>query len=147
MLPLKLFVIHSGQDHWHIKNLCGLPSATVLLIIPCRSKLLVPNSICGWWSIRATTQLSGVSKPFSLRFALPLLEVISTPFFESVSLVNSGLPITMVADVTLDRFLIVAIHAWHLRHLQPNALSEICSQQLIFGVGECERSDRSNSAG
>src|SRR5262249_12849296 len=33
-----------------------------------RSKLATPNSICGWKSMKATTQLSGVSRPFSVRF-------------------------------------------------------------------------------
>jgi hypothetical protein len=33
-----------------------------------------------------------------------------------------------------DRFLIIAIDALHLSHLQPNALSTICSQHLIFGI-------------
>src|SRR6266536_6700442 len=105
-------------------------------MIDCRSKLLTPNSICGWWSIRATTQLSGVSKPFSLSFTLPLLEIISAPF---PNLFRSLTPISRSrwsAYVTPDRFLIVVIHALHLRHLQPNALSTICSQQLIFGVGD-----------
>src|SRR5260370_24512709 len=37
-------------------------------MIDCRSKLEVPNNICGWWSMNATAQLSGVSRPFSLRF-------------------------------------------------------------------------------
>src|SRR5712691_7021706 len=37
-------------------------------MIDCRSKLEVPNNIWGWWSMNATAQLSGVSRPFSLRF-------------------------------------------------------------------------------
>jgi hypothetical protein len=34
-----------------------------------------------------------------------------------------------------NRFLIVVIDALHNRQLQPSALSTICSQELIFGVG------------
>jgi hypothetical protein len=64
------------------------------------------------------------------------------------SLVNSESPINFgPLTWTPDRILIVVIHALHLRHLQPNALSTICSQQLIFGVAECERSFRFSSAG
>src|SRR6266481_7103199 len=134
IFPLKLFVSTVVSTTGTSNTRVAFASATVLLMIVCRSKLLTPNSICGWWSIRATTQLSGVSNPFSLSFTLPLLEIISAPFpnlFRSLTLISRSL---WPADVTPDRFLIVVINALHLRHLQANALSTICSQQLIFGV-------------
>src|SRR6266436_2118400 len=135
IFPLKLFTSTVVSTTGTSNTCVAFASATVLLMIVCRSKLLTPNSIWGWWSIRATTQLSGVSKPFSLSFTLPLLEIISAPFpnlFRSLTLISRSL---WSADVTPDRFLIVVINALHLRHLQPNALSRICRQQLIFGGG------------
>src|SRR6266436_5122665 len=135
IFPLKLFVSTVVSTTGTSNTWVAFASATVLFMIDWRSKLLTPNSICGWWSIRATTQLSGVSKPFSLSLTLPLLELISTPFpnlFRSSTLISRSLFST---DVTPDRFLIVVINALHLRHLQPNALSRICRQQLIFGGG------------
>src|SRR5258705_8547009 len=139
IFPLKLFVSTVVSTTGTSNTWVAFASATVLLIIVCRSKLLTPNSICGWWSIRATTQLSGVSKPFSLSFTLPLLELISTPFpnlFLSLTLIYRSLGPLMW---TLTVFLIVVINALHIRHLQPSALSTICSQQLILGLGKsCE---------
>src|SRR5258705_2364887 len=136
IFPLKLFVSTVVSTTGTSNTRVAFASATVLLMIDCRSKLLTPNSICGWWSIRATTQLSGVSKPFSLSFTLPLLEVISAPFpnlFRSLTLISRS---RWSADLTPDRFLIVVIHGLNIRQLQPNALSKICFRQLIFGVGE-----------
>src|SRR6267154_5419606 len=68
MFPLKLFVSTVVNTTGTSKMRVALASATVLLMIDCRSKLEVPNNICGWWSMNATAQLSGVSRPFSLRF-------------------------------------------------------------------------------
>jgi hypothetical protein len=56
--------------------------------------------------------------------------------------VNSDFPITSVRLCDPDRFLIVVIDGSHISHLQPGALSTICLQQLIFGVGKVERSVR-----
>src|SRR5260370_2876252 len=68
MFPLKLFVSTVGNTTGTSKMRVALARATVLLMIDCRSKLEVPNNICGWWSMNATAQLSGVSRPLSLRF-------------------------------------------------------------------------------
>src|SRR4029077_4644070 len=40
-----------------------------------------PKSICGWWSMNATTQLSGVRSPFSLSLGrFPLDELMHFSF-------------------------------------------------------------------
>src|SRR5205814_10418111 len=54
------------------KTRAAFDSATLLLITVWRSKFATPKSICGWRSMIATTQLSGVSNPFSLRLARAL---------------------------------------------------------------------------
>jgi hypothetical protein len=69
MLPLKVLVSTVDSTTGMSKTFAALARATLLLMIDCRSKLLTPNSICGWRSIIATTQFSGVRSPFSLRFA------------------------------------------------------------------------------
>src|SRR5260370_39489846 len=68
MLPLKDLVSTVVRTTGTSKIRVALARATVLLMIDCRSKLEVPNNICGWWSMNATAQLSGGSRPFSLRF-------------------------------------------------------------------------------
>src|SRR2546422_5717476 len=68
ILPLKDLVSTVVRTTGTSKIRVALARATVLLMIDCRSKLEVPNNICGWWSMNATAQLSGVSRPFSLRF-------------------------------------------------------------------------------
>src|SRR5258705_6441798 len=68
MYPLKDLVSTVVRTTGTSKIRVALARATVLLMIDCRSKLEVPNNICGWWSMNATAQLSGVSRPFSLRF-------------------------------------------------------------------------------
>src|SRR5262245_26513542 len=72
MLPLKDFVSTVDSTTGTSKTRVAFDSATTLLMIVPRSKLATPNSICGWKSINATTQLSGVSSPFSLRFLRPM---------------------------------------------------------------------------
>src|SRR5258705_12977582 len=119
IFPLKLFVSTVVSTTGTSNTCVAFARATVLFMIDCRSKLLTPNSICGWWSISATTQLSGVSKPFSLSFTLPLLKTISTPFpnlFVWLTLISRSRWSTYV---TADRFLMVVVHTLHLRHLQP----------------------------
>src|SRR6266436_10448117 len=68
ILPLKDLVSTVVRTTGTSKSRVALARATVLLMIDWRSKLEVPNNICGWWSMNATAQLSGVSRPFSLRF-------------------------------------------------------------------------------
>src|SRR5271169_1314963 len=68
ILPLKDLVSTVVRTTGTSKIRVALARATVLLMIDCRSKFEVPNNICGWWSMNATAQLSGVSRPFSLRF-------------------------------------------------------------------------------
>src|SRR5947209_17485259 len=68
-LPLKLLVSTVESTTGTSNTLVAFASATLLLMIDWRSKLATPNSICGWRSISVTTQLSGVSSPFSLRLA------------------------------------------------------------------------------
>src|ERR1700740_1087670 len=72
MFPLQLFVSTVVNTTGTQKMRVALARATVLLMIDCRSKFEVPNSIWGWWSMNATAQLSGVRSPFSLRFERPL---------------------------------------------------------------------------
>jgi hypothetical protein len=43
-----------------LNTLAAFAKPTTLLMIVCRSKLATPKSICGWWSMNVTTQLSGV---------------------------------------------------------------------------------------
>ena len=71
MLPLKPLVSTVLRTTGTSKTLAAFASATLLLMIAWRSKLATPKSICGWRSISVTTQLSGVSSPFSLRLARP----------------------------------------------------------------------------
>src|SRR6266550_3341181 len=68
MLPLKLLVSTVLSTTGTSKTLVAFNSATLLLMIVWRSKLVTPKSIWGCRSIIATTQLSGVNRPFSLRF-------------------------------------------------------------------------------
>src|SRR6266436_1514904 len=68
IFPLKDLVSTVVRTTGTSKIRVALARATVLLMIDWRSKLAVPNNICGWWSMNATAQLSGVSRPFSLRF-------------------------------------------------------------------------------
>src|SRR5439155_22275768 len=55
------------------KTLAGLQRISLLLMTDWRSKLPTPKSICGCRSMMVTTQLSGVSSPFSLRLASDVL--------------------------------------------------------------------------
>src|SRR5947209_4515187 len=68
MLPLKLFVSTVLRTTGTPNTRAALARATLLLMIAWRSKLATPNSIWGCRSMRVTTQLSGVSSPFSLSF-------------------------------------------------------------------------------
>src|SRR5262249_25624316 len=79
MLPLKLFVSTVVRTTGTSNTLVAFASARLLLIIVWRSKFETPNSICGCKSISATTQLSGVSRPFSLSFRRPFLDGIVPP--------------------------------------------------------------------
>ena len=67
--PLKLSVSTVDRTTGTSKTRAAFESATLLLMTACRSKFDTPKSICGCRSISVTTQLSGVSRPFSLRFA------------------------------------------------------------------------------
>jgi hypothetical protein len=67
------------------KSLAAFENPTTLLISVCLSMLVTPKSICGWWSIRVMTQLSGVSNPFSLRLERPWVDAITTPFLGATS--------------------------------------------------------------
>src|SRR6185295_13241364 len=69
MLPLKPLVSTVESTTGTSKTRAAFERATTLLMIPWRSKLETPNSICGWKSISVTTQLSGVSRLFSERLA------------------------------------------------------------------------------
>jgi hypothetical protein len=71
MLPLKPLVSTVLRTTGTPKTRAALERATLLLMIAWRSKFDTPKSICGWRSICVTTQLSGVSSPFSLRLARP----------------------------------------------------------------------------
>src|SRR5260370_42359926 len=79
MLPLNCLVSTVLRIVGTPKSLAAFENPTTLLISVCLSMLVTPKSICGWWSIRVTTQLSGVSNPFSLRLAMPLFEAIVHP--------------------------------------------------------------------
>src|SRR5205807_2328308 len=70
--PLKPLVSTVLKTTGISKTLAAFERATLLLMIDWRSKFETPKSIWGWRSISVTTQLSGVSSPFSLRFARPL---------------------------------------------------------------------------
>ena len=72
-LPLKLLVSTVVRTTGTSKTLEAFESATVQLMMDCRSKLEVPKSICGWWSISATTQVCGQADLFHLPFDRPLL--------------------------------------------------------------------------
>src|SRR3954453_13989082 len=79
MLPLKLLVSTVESTTGTPNTRAALHKATLLLMIDWRSKFETPKSICGCRSITATTQLSGVSSPFSLRFFGPeLLDMFSS---------------------------------------------------------------------
>src|SRR5580658_2329943 len=67
ILPLKLLVSTVESTTGSPNTLAAFASTRLLLMIDCRSKLLTPNSIWGCRSMNATTQLSGVRSPFSLR--------------------------------------------------------------------------------
>src|SRR5438105_15779443 len=58
ILPLKDLVSTVDSTTGNSKTLAALARAILLLMIDCRSKLLTPNSICGWRSSIANTQLS-----------------------------------------------------------------------------------------
>src|SRR5713226_6992295 len=69
ILPLKALVSTVESTTGTLNTFAAFASTRLLLMTDCRSKLATPNSICGWRSMSVTTQLSGVSSPFSLRFA------------------------------------------------------------------------------
>src|SRR3981189_2964037 len=73
MFPLKDFVSTVLNTVGTSKTRVALENATTLLMMDCRSKFARPNSICGWKSINATAQLSGVRSPFSLCFGRLLI--------------------------------------------------------------------------
>jgi hypothetical protein len=78
-LPLKLLDSTAVRTTGTSKTLEAFENATVQLMMGCRSKLEVPKSICGWWSINATTQLSGVSyRPVNLSEHLPAFRRIQS---------------------------------------------------------------------
>src|SRR5260221_14292022 len=79
MFPLNPLVSTVLRTRGTSKTRAALASATLLLMIAWRSKLATPKSICGWRSISVTTQLSGVSNPFSLRFARAFSFVMISP--------------------------------------------------------------------
>src|SRR5579863_8808643 len=60
ILPLKDLVSTVESTTGTPKTFAAFASTKLLLITDCRSKLLTPNSICGWRSMSVTTQLSGV---------------------------------------------------------------------------------------
>src|SRR5262245_53162672 len=67
VLPLNVFVSTLDRTNGTSNTRTAFASATLLLMTVWRSKFATPKSICGCRSIIATTQLSGVSRPFSLR--------------------------------------------------------------------------------
>ena len=69
MLPLKPLVSTVLRTTGTSKTLAALASATLLLMIVWRSKFGDAEEHLRLRSISVTTQLSGVSSPFSLRFA------------------------------------------------------------------------------
>ena len=73
MLPLKLLVSTVLRTTGTSNTLAAFARATLLLMIDWRSKLATPKSIWGWRSISVTTQLSGVSSPFSLLLERPVV--------------------------------------------------------------------------
>src|SRR6266446_1315811 len=73
MLPLNALVSTVLRTTGTSKTLAALPRMALLLMTDWRSKLPTPKSICGSRSIIVTTQLSGVSNPFSLRLASEVL--------------------------------------------------------------------------
>src|SRR5712692_7402624 len=81
ILPLKLLVSTVLSTTGTSKTFAAFKSATLLLMIDWRSKLATPKSIWGWRSISATTQLSGVSNPFSLLGSL-LMVFVSFRYFD-----------------------------------------------------------------
>src|SRR5229473_7405317 len=81
MLPLKAFVSTVVSTTGTSNTREAFARATLLLMIDWRSKFDVPKSICGWWSMNATTQLSGVRSPFSLSLGrFPFDELIHFSF-------------------------------------------------------------------
>src|SRR6266851_4343966 len=71
MLPLKAFVSTVESTTGTPNTRAAFASTRLLLMIDWRSWLATPKSICGCRSMIATTQLSGVSNPFSLRLDWP----------------------------------------------------------------------------
>src|SRR6266516_276314 len=69
MFPLNPLVSTVLRTTGTSKTLAALQWMVLLLIMDWRSKFATPKSICGCRSMMVTTQLSGVSSPFSLRLA------------------------------------------------------------------------------
>src|SRR5207249_8202632 len=73
MFPLNPLVSTVLRTTGTPKTRAALQRISLLLMMDWRSKLPTPKSICGCRSMMVTTQLSGVSNPFSLRLASEVL--------------------------------------------------------------------------
>src|SRR6266436_7966991 len=97
MLPEKFFVSTVLSTTGTSNTLVAFKSATLLLMIVWRSKLPTPNIIWGSRSIIATTQLSGVNSPFSLRF----VAMISSSFLVWLLLDSRVVDVPMSSNPTV----------------------------------------------